>query len=423
MVHVIGYCYPRGEPDTYNGPRLNDSTLEEHARRLKGIPIHHEHPDNTLDHADTPKVGQIVDAQKDKDGIRVVIKLNDKSPAGWKAIRAVESGKLHSLSIGGGFALDKPGGRVLGHRITEVSLTDDPALEGTRITAMEPVPEMDRTKTAALRDKLVNFVVYNRQHGEVEQKQATMSNAASTSTPTQQPQHVPTPNPPQDAEAITAERIASMAAKIGATHEEIKAAMAKVDTQQRTTKAKKEANNASKARMLGALLYTDKKKEEERIRKEIDRSFPEFEDYITAVLNHVGKDPKSSQVYNNLKDRNGPTEIRTQLLELASAASRHNADNIRAREAELQKQRDDAENLRLLSIQQQVELDRLRKRQEAMNHVDAVSGRKRSYDETTPTPSTSSPSSASAASSFAASMNLGPTLFDDPDTADIISNW
>lgn len=132
-IQVIGICHPAGEKEDFDGFRLKQSEIEKKCKDLINIDVLDEHDP-------TKVIGKVKDAFVDKDSNEMMVSLdifNDTLERSKICTRLVNK-KIKHLSLGlNHFGTDNPK-RVLGHDILHVALVDDPGLEGTDITYVQP---------------------------------------------------------------------------------------------------------------------------------------------------------------------------------------------------------------------------------------------------------------------------------------------
>jgi len=132
-IQVIGICHPAGEKEDFDGFRLKQSEIEKKCKDLINLDVLDEHDP-------TKVIGKVKDAFVDKDSNEMMVSLDifNDTLEGSKICTRLVNKKIKHLSLGlNHFGTDNPK-RVLGHDILHVALVDDPGLEGTDITYVQP---------------------------------------------------------------------------------------------------------------------------------------------------------------------------------------------------------------------------------------------------------------------------------------------
>lgn len=130
-VFIEGSAHPPGQPDDYDGLLLKNKEIEEHSDTIRGAKLLGEH-----NHSE--EVGQVVGGRVGSNGDLRTLSIIHKDEA-----NDIRSGKKMGLSLGLEHIIEKTTKdmKVIGRNIQELSVVENPDLEGTKINYVQPTKE------------------------------------------------------------------------------------------------------------------------------------------------------------------------------------------------------------------------------------------------------------------------------------------
>jgi hypothetical protein len=161
MVKIIGYCHPVGNDESYDGPVLKKSEMALKAKQLIGKPLEVEHSNNK-------KIGKVLGAVVDKDWrLLVCADIDENTEHGKDIIKRIKDKKMTGLSLGTYCKAKNHNGnlRIFSKDMIELSVTDDPNFDDTRIKFIEMSnKEKTDAKIKMAKDQLDNLkqIVYKQ---------------------------------------------------------------------------------------------------------------------------------------------------------------------------------------------------------------------------------------------------------------------
>lgn len=139
-VFFEGVIHPTAKDNSYNGLFMREKDIQEWRSKIKDRPL-------WFNHNEKKKIGRILAGYMDgKKQLRVMGIIDTSTVDGILIAEDVRAGKLNSLSMGKYAIADQTNGdqQIVGHDIFEVSIVENPDLEGTSIDYVQPHNESQK---------------------------------------------------------------------------------------------------------------------------------------------------------------------------------------------------------------------------------------------------------------------------------------
>jgi phage head maturation protease len=149
-VFFEGVIHPSGKENSYNGLFMREKDIQEWRSKIKDTPL-------WFNHNERKKIGKVLAGYMDsKKQLRVMAIIDTSTIDGILIAEEVRAGKLNSLSMGKYAIADQGKGeqQVIGHDIFEVSIVENPDLEGTSIDYIQPHNESQKKSMEYQKERL-----------------------------------------------------------------------------------------------------------------------------------------------------------------------------------------------------------------------------------------------------------------------------